>query len=236
MDMLFLRLDAVIALTVSPVGMPMQWQAAHLLPPDSPAPYRVEPMQPWDQPQSDLTATALALEEELARESSAADKDSGQANRCILVSVSQEPRVVQERNLDELAELARTADLTVCGRMVQRSTAVNPRSLLGRGKMAELEVLALTGRADILVFDGELSPSQLHNLADITERKVLDRTQLILDIFAQHAVTKAGKLQVELAQLRYTQPRLTGKNRFGLPYPKHLPPPRTAAPQPRKKS
>ncbi|HIW01491.1 MAG TPA: GTPase HflX [Candidatus Desulfovibrio intestinipullorum] len=213
MDMLFLRLDAVIALTVSPVGMPMQWQAAHLLPPDSPAPYRVEPMQPWDQPQSDLTATALALEEELARESSAADKDSGQANRCILVSVSQEPRVVQERNLDELAELARTADLTVCGRMVQRSTAVNPRSLLGRGKMAELEVLALTGRADILVFDGELSPSQLHNLADITERKVLDRTQLILDIFAQHAVTKAGKLQVELAQLKYMLPRLTGKNR-----------------------
>ena len=191
MDMLFLRLDAVIALTVSPVGMPMQWQAAHLLPPDSPAPYRVEPMQPWDQPQSDLTATALALEEELARESSAADKDSGQANRCILVSVSQE----------------------VCGRMVQRSTAVNPRSLLGRGKMAELEVLALTGRADILVFDGELSPSQLHNLADITERKVLDRTQLILDIFAQHAVTKAGKLQVELAQLKYMLPRLTGKNR-----------------------
>ena len=213
MDMLFLRLDAVIALTVSQAGMPMQWQAAHLLPPDSPAPYRVEPMQPWDQPHSDLTATALALEEELVREASAADKDSGQANRCILVSVSQEPRIVQERNLDELAELARTADLTVCGRMVQRSTAVNPRSLLGRGKMAELEVLALTGRADMLVFDGELSPSQLHNLADITERKVLDRTQLILDIFAQHAVTKAGKLQVELAQLKYMLPRLTGKNR-----------------------
>ena len=72
---------------------------------------------------------------------------------------------------------------------------------------------ALQGRAGMLIFDGELSPSQLHNLADITERKVVDRTQLILDIFAQHAVSRAGKLQVELAQLRYTQPRLVGKNR-----------------------
>ena len=97
--------------------------------------------------------------------------------------------------------------------MVQRVAQVNPKFILGKGKMAELEVLALEGRAGTLVFDGELSPAQLHNLADITERKVLDRTQLILDIFAQHAVTRAGKLQVELAQLRYTQPRLTGKNR-----------------------
>ena len=65
----------------------------------------------------------------------------------------------------------------------------------------------------MLVLDGELTPAQLHNLSDITERKVIDRTQLILDIFAQHAVTKTGKLQVELAQLRYTQPRIVGKNR-----------------------
>lgn len=97
--------------------------------------------------------------------------------------------------------------------MVQRVTQVNPRLILGKGKVAELEVLALQGRAGMLVFDGELSPAQLHNLADITERKVIDRTQLILDIFAQHAVTRAGKLQVELAQLRYTLPRLVGKNR-----------------------
>ena len=97
--------------------------------------------------------------------------------------------------------------------MVQRVAQVNPKFILGKGKMAELEVLALEGRAGTLVFDGELSPAQLHNLADITERKVLDRTQLILDIFAQRARTKEGRLQVELAQLRYTQPRLTGKNR-----------------------
>ncbi len=211
MDMLFLRLDAVISLTVSPAGTPVQWQAAQLLPPSASAPYRVAPPRPWDQPQADITASALALEEELARDASDAGRHAGDVNRCVLVSFSQESRAVQERNLDELAALADTAGLTVVGRMTQRIRG--NKYTLGKGKMAELEVLALMGRADTLVFDGELAPAQLHNMADITERKVLDRTQLILDIFAQHAVTRAGKLQVELAQLKYTLPRLTGKNR-----------------------
>lgn len=213
MDLLFLRLDAIIVLTVNPDGDPVQWQEAHLLPtPVAGQPYRVEQIRPWDQTSAHFAATAEALEEELARRSDDT-REASDAPRALLVSVAAQPRIIQERNLDELAELARTAGLVVAGRMVQRVAQVNPKFILGKGKMAELEVLALEGRAGILVFDGELSPAQLHNLADITERKVLDRTQLILDIFAQHAVTRAGKLQVELAQLRYTQPRLTGKNR-----------------------
>ena len=213
MDLLFLRLDAIIVLTVNPDGDPVQWQEAHLLPtPVAGQPYRVEQLRPWDQTSAHFAATAEALEEELARRSDDT-REASDAPRALLVSVAAQPRIIQERNLDELAELARTAGLVVAGRMVQRVAQVNPKFILGKGKMAELEVLALEGLAGILVFDGELSPAQLHNLADITERKVLDRTQLILDIFAQHAVTRAGKLQVELAQLRYTQPRLTGKNR-----------------------
>lgn len=213
MDLLFLRLDAIIVLTVNPDGDPVQWQEAHLLPtPVAGQPYRVEQLRPWDQTSAHFAATAEALEEELARRSDDT-REASDAPRALLVSVAAQPRIIQERNLDELAELARTAGLVVAGRMVQRVAQVNPKFILGKGKMAELEVLALEGRAGILVFDGELSPAQLHNLADITERKVLDRTQLILDIFAQHAVTRAGKLQVELAQLRYTQTRLTGKNR-----------------------
>ena len=213
MDLLFLRLDAIIVLTVNPDGDPVQWQEAHLLPtPVAGQPYRVEQLRPWDQTSAHFAATAEALEEELARRSDDT-REASDAPRALLVSVAAQPRIIQERNLDELAELARTAGLVVAGRMVQRVAQVNPKFILGKGKMAELEVLALEGRAGILVFDGELSPAQLHNLADITERKVLDRTQLILDIFAQHAVTRAGKLQGELAQLRYTQPRLTGKNR-----------------------
>ena len=213
MDLLFLRLDAIIVLTVNPDGDPVQWQEAHLLPtPVAGQPYRVEQLRPWDQTSAHFAATAEALEEELARRSDDT-REASDAPRALLVSVAAQPRIIQERNLDELAELARTAGLVVAGRMVQRVAQVTPKFILGKGKMAELELLALEGRAGILVFDGELSPAQLHNLADITERKVLDRTQLILDIFAQHAVTRAGKLQVELAQLRYTQPRLTGKNR-----------------------
>ena len=213
MDMLFLRLDAVIALNVNPTGDPVQWQAAHLLPSGAAGkPYHLDAPQPWDRTAAQFTATAKALEEELARRGEDA-REAADAPRALLVSVAAQPRILQERNLDELAELARTAGLTVAGRMAQRVAQVNPRLILGKGKVAELEVLALQGRAGMLVFDGELSPAQLHNLADITERKVIDRTQLILDIFAQHAVTRAGKLQVELAQLRYTQPRLVVKNR-----------------------
>ena len=213
MDMLFLRLDAVIALNVNPTGDPVQWQAAHLLPSGAAGkPYHLDAPQPWDRTAAQFTATVEALEEELARRGEDA-REAADAPRALLVSVAAQPRILQERNLDELAELARTAGLTVAGRMAQRVAQVNPRLILGKGKVAELEVLALQGRAGMLVFDGELSPAQLHNLADITERKVIDRTQLILDIFAQHAVTRAGKLQVELAQLRYTQPRLVGKNR-----------------------
>lgn len=213
MDMLFLRLDAVVALTVNPVGEPVQWQAAHLLPnPSGSQPYHLDTPQPWDRTESQFVATAEALEEELARKAEDA-READDPPRAMLVSVGTQPRIIQERNLDELAELARTAGLTVAGRMVQRVAQINPRLIMGKGKVAELEVLALQGRAGMMVFDGELSPAQLHNLADITERKVIDRTQLILDIFAQHAVSRAGKLQVELAQLRYTQPRLVGKNR-----------------------
>jgi GTP-binding protein HflX len=95
--------------------------------------------------------------------------------------------------------------------MVQRVRQANPATILGKGKFAELEVLALQGNAGLIVFDQELTPAQMRNLADVTERRVLDRTQLILDIFAQHAKTRAGRLQVELAQLAYTLPRLVGK-------------------------
>ena len=222
MDLLFLRLDAIIVLTVNPDGDPVQWQEAHLLPtPVAGQPYRVEQLRPWNQTSAHFAATAEALEEELARRSDDT-REASDAPRALLVSVAAQPRIIQERNLDELAELARpladeistdTMGNLIVRKLVQRVAQVNPKFILGKGKMAELEVLALEGRAGTLVFDGELSPAQLHNLADITERKVLDRTQLILDIFAQHAVTRAGKLQVELAQLRYTQPRLTGKNR-----------------------
>lgn len=212
MDLLFLRLDAIIALTVDEAGFPMQWEAARLLPRGSDSPTVLTGPLPWSQADADLIADAIALEDELGRLGEGSRKDVAK-ERALLVSVSDKPKAIQEANLDELAALAATAELDVAGRMIQRAVSPNPRYILGKGKLAELEVQALAVGADILVFDGELSPAQLHNLADVTERKVLDRTQLILDIFAKHATSRAGKLQVELARLAYSQPRLAGRNK-----------------------
>lgn len=193
-------------------------------------PYRITDFFAWDKNPLDLSAEIDAIEEEFARlikDSHSTENtkniakynakgtlDTFQAgSRCVLVSVSKAPKAIQEHNLAELTELARTAGLGVAGSLIQRVTTINPRQILSQNKLAELEVIALQGHAGIIIFDGELSPAQLQNLAELTERKVIDRTQLILDIFAQHAKTGAGKLQVEMAQLKYTQPRLVGKNR-----------------------
>ncbi len=228
MDMLFLRFDSLAALTIDQDGGPYQFHYAHLLPanPDK-EPYEVFPPLAWDKVDVDFSALAEALEDEFSRsgavigESRAPGKAAKDAARspeppegqpAILVSVSTQPRPVQEASLAELSELARTAGLHVADTMIQRVGKINPKFIMGKGKLADLEVMALQANAQVVIFDRELSPAQMRNLAEITERKILDRSQLILDIFAQRATTRAGKLQVEMAQLKYTLPRLVGKS------------------------
>ena len=212
MDLLFLRLDSMAALLAGQNGEPRLFQQAHIMPGQGGEPYRLHDVLAWDKVDVDFAAQTAALEEELARSFTAAEK-VGVKERCILVSVSTQLKAAQEAGLDELAELAASAGLSVAGRLSQRVQAVDYDSILGRGKLLELEVLALQGQADMIIFDLELSPTQLRNLAEATERKVLDRTQLILDIFAQRAKSGAGKLQVELAQLQYRLPRLVGRSK-----------------------
>lgn len=113
-------------------------------------------------------------------------------------------------NLDELAELAQDAGLEVVDRVVQRRSKPEVATLIGIGKVEEIGNM-LSGEDDIIIFDEELSPAQQSNLSEILDTPVLDRTQLILDIFASRAQSKEGKIQVELAQLRYLLPRLSGK-------------------------
>ena len=218
MDLLFLRLDSISVLTVDEWGQPMQFQNAHLMPPEpgkEDSGYATGELMPWDRVEIDFTEQAEHLEQEFGRVVDDAVSTGLDANavRAVLVSVALDPRPVQERHLAELAELARTAGVNVTGTMIQRVATIHPRHILGRAKLAELEVLALQGQASLIIFDGELSPAQLNSLSELTERKVMDRTQLILDIFAKHAVTKAGKLQVEMAQLQYSLPRLSGRDR-----------------------
>jgi GTPase len=116
-----------------------------------------------------------------------------------------------EDDLDELAQLVKTAGATVCGRMTQARLAPDPRVFLGSGKVQELSLMVQEYGANLVVVDHELTPNQQRNLEEAVGVKVIDRTELILDIFAQRAQTKEGKLQVELAQLKYLYPRLIGK-------------------------
>jgi GTP-binding protein HflX len=115
-----------------------------------------------------------------------------------------------EESLDELAELAASAGAQVLERVTQARQAPEAATLLGQGKVRELAALASSLRVDLVVFDHDLTPTQQRNLEDALQVRVLDRTQLILDIFAHRARTREGRLQVELAQLMYLQPRLTG--------------------------
>ena len=134
--------------------------------------------------------------------------------RAALVGITgREERVSDvERSLDELERLADTAGADSIVKLIQNKETPDPRTMIGIGKVAELADLCEKNDIDIVIFDCDLSPSQIRNLEDLLgDRQVIDRSMLILDIFALHAVTGEGKLQVELAQLKYTAPRLYGK-------------------------
>ncbi len=116
----------------------------------------------------------------------------------------------ERASLDELAELARSAGAQVAGSIFQMRDKIDPATVIGRGKIEEVKIEAHLHNAPLIVFDRNLTPTQLRNLEKGTECRVIDRTQLILDIFARHARSREGQLQVELAQLNYTLPRLAG--------------------------
>jgi GTP-binding protein HflX len=116
----------------------------------------------------------------------------------------------ERASLEELAELARSAGAQVAGSIFQMRDKIDPATVIGRGKIDEVKIEAHLHKAPLIVFDRNLTPTQLRNLEKGTECRVIDRTQLILDIFARHARSREGQLQVELAQLNYTLPRLAG--------------------------
>jgi GTP-binding protein HflX len=211
MDLALLRLDAVAALAVAPDGVPGPIQMAHLLP-------RPVEGQNWALVEAphpgalalDFEALVSSLEDELAR--AGTDGGGRGQERAILIGVTGTSRPGTEDSLVELAELARTAGLEVVATLVQHRTRFDPRFLMGRGKLSELVIQALQAGAELLVFDAELSPSQVRSITDFIELKVIDRTQLILDIFAQRARSREGKLQVEMAQVKYLLPRLRGRD------------------------
>ncbi|NIO20740.1 MAG: GTPase HflX, partial [Candidatus Aenigmarchaeota archaeon] len=131
--------------------------------------------------------------------------------RAVLVSVSTALRYEQEDSMEELKELAKSSNIFIVDTVLQRPKNINPKYLMGEGKIKALVINAMNKGATMLIFDQDLNPSQIKAINAVTELKVIDRSQLILDIFARRAHSKDGKVQVELAQLRYRLPRLTGK-------------------------
>ncbi|HKJ28684.1 MAG TPA: GTPase HflX [Desulfuromonadales bacterium] len=211
-DLALLRLDMMVSLAVGDDGLPGAVNYAHLIPPDPEGQIHLL------QKASSLYALDLdfgsfirALDAELERSRSESLDLGDTREKAILLSVTQAPLREAEDALDELTELARTADVVVLDRIMQRSRKMNPRSLMGEGKLKEVVISALHRGATLLVFDQDLTPVQARTITAMTDLKVIDRSQLILDIFARRAHTLDGKVQVELAQLKYILPRLSGK-------------------------
>jgi len=207
-DLSLLRLDYMAAVCVGDDGLPGQLFLAHLLPGDqSREPWRLVQLHDLSELDMDFLAQVNALESEFSRKVGLAVMESGR-ERAVLVAVASRA-CDGEDTLAELAELARTADVDIAGQVLQIRARPDPHFLVGRGRLEELVVETMQKGAGLIVFGCDLTPTQARAIADFTELKVIDRTQLILDIFANHASSRDGKLQVELAQLRYRLPRLT---------------------------
>jgi GTPase len=215
-DLALLRLDLMVAIDVNPDdGLPGLVRAAHLLPlagvdlqsDNGQQSYTFLPPKVASQLDVDFLSLIESLEQEMARNRRVSRQD-GVKDRAILVSVTTGPAVDAEESMAELSELAGSAGIVVQDKVMQRRQAIDPRTVLGRGKLDELLIRSLQLGADLLVFDRELTPAQVRSLSEATDLKIIDRSQLILDIFAQRAQSSEGKIQVELAQLKYLLPRL----------------------------
>jgi GTPase len=211
-DLALLHLDLVAAIAVEDQGLPGKVFLAHLLPDnlehtqwtllEFPHPAHI-PL--------DFLQLIASLEEEFERKQRPG-RLQGVQEKAILVSVSITAKHEAIDSLEELHDLAHSCNIAVAEKIIQHRQHIDPRHLLGAGKLREVAIRSLQLGATLLIFDGELTPTQVKSITDQTEMKVIDRTQLILDIFSQRAHSKEGKIQVELAQLKYRLPRLVQKN------------------------
>ena len=211
-DLALLRLDIMAAITMTETGYFHKAHVGYILP-KSPygKPFQIlNPLNPGDL-NIECLELIQSLETELAQGTSLHKGDAGK-ERALLVSVTSAYRKTAVSSMEELEDLAISSDIEVVEKILQLRRKINSKFLMGPGKLQELIILALQKSATLIIFDQELNPSQIRSITDQIDLKVIDRTQLILDIFAQRAQTKEGKLQVELAQLKYLLPRLIAKN------------------------
>lgn len=202
-DLAMLRLDLMGVINTTSSGLPTSLQLAHLKAGENrqqPAYEILEPFSPYtiNLPFSQLIRT---MEDEIvagfSHRTQVADKQ-----RAFIISVGPEPRHTHEESVHELAELARGAQLQIAKTYIQ-NRQINPRTVTGTEKLQEITISAMEQGIDLLIFNQELSPMQARRISEITDLKVIDRTLLILDIFARRAQSREGRLKVELAQLKY---------------------------------
>lgn len=207
-DLSLLRFDIIAAISIRD-SLPDSIFVAHLAPQGAERGIEIFPPSNFHHFEMDFTAFIDSLEEEMQRQRTFAQDDKREM--AILISASTRPRHEQEDSMDELRELALSSGVLVLDTVIQRPKEINTRYLMGEGKLKEVIINAMNKGVTLLIFDQSLNPSQTKAIGELTELKVIDRPQLILDIFAQRAHSRDGKVQVELAQLKYRLPRLTGK-------------------------
>lgn len=211
-DLALLRLDMMVSVSVKADGRPGFIYAASIKSdPSSQPPYDVSPPMTQSGLDMDARKYIFDLEADIAKTGSLYEARADQ-EKAILVSVSSEKKDYAQAGLNELYELAVSNDIFVIDTILQQKSKPDPKFLMGKGKLSDVSILAMQKSATMIVFDQELTPAQVRSITDYIDLKVIDRTQLILDIFSQRAKSREGKLQVELAQMKYLLPRLATKN------------------------
>jgi len=207
-DLSHLRLDLIGALEVREDGSSGLLHWAHLVPENPAGDYWLimTPEEPH-RLKINFLSFIQALEDEFTKKQKS--RKMGAEDKAILLRVEKNPLSSVETSLGELAQLARTCGVEVFDSIVQYRPQPDPKFMVGRGKLSAIDLRATQIGANMLIFDHELTPAQVRSINDFTGLKIIDRTQIILDIFARRAHSREGKIQVELAQLKYLLPRLT---------------------------
>jgi GTP-binding protein HflX len=207
-DLSHLRLDLIGALEVREDGSPGKLHWAHLVPENPAGDYWLimDPAEPH-QLQINFLSFIQALEDEFTKKQKSRKMEA--TDKAILLRVEKNPLANAQTSLAELAQLARTCGVEVFDSLIQYRPRPDPKFMVGRGKLSTIDLRATQIGANMLIFDHELTPAQVRSINDFTGLKIIDRTQIILDIFARRAHSREGKIQVELAQLKYLLPRLT---------------------------
>ncbi len=212
-DLAFLRLDFIAAITVDESGMPKTAHCAHLLPKNRNHKKweLLKPMRFERTADIDILELIRSLEEEMTR-SLPKPVEAGGKQRAVLIDVRKPRDEFAEESFAELEELALASGVQLVDKIIQIKNKPDPKFVIGQGKLREITLESHQEGVDLLIFNQDLTPAQIRHIGDETDLKVLDRTQLILDVFAQRAQSREGKIQVELAQLKYSLPRLGEKD------------------------